>query len=206
MSHKLRRTGIIMFTALSFLYYPGSSVAIVWDWSVTGFNGTLETTGTTPVSGTYTLTNFELTSSSDLSNFPLGSISGGQYQNEAGDSVDTGAIVPPQTFTWDAGSNTVTSWSNSGTFGFALLISSSADDTTVLGFGVNPDGTENSTMLTIGTNAFDFGFVLSESAQHNLAPRSFDSGQAGTPEPSTFVLAILGLLFLTMTGRRRRRR
>ena len=35
---------------------------------------------------------------------------------------------------------------------------------------------------------------------------SSDSEPLGTPEPTTFTLALLGLLILTMTGRRRRRR
>ena len=57
----------------------------IWIWSFAGEQGHFLTDGTTPVPGTYTLIDFDVTSSA--AGGTLGSVSGGQYVAAGSDSV-----------------------------------------------------------------------------------------------------------------------
>ena len=76
----------------------------IWIWSFAGEQGHFLTDGTTPVPGTYTLIDFDVTSSA--AGGTLGSVSGGQYVAAGSDSVQ------PVSMAWNG--SAVTLWSAAG--------------------------------------------------------------------------------------------
>ena len=76
----------------------------IWIWSFAGEQGHFLTDGTTPVPGTYTLIDFDVTSSA--AGGTLGSVSGGQYVAAGSDSVQ------PYSMAWNG--SAVTLWSAAG--------------------------------------------------------------------------------------------
>ena len=99
--------GLLAFAA------PAAQAEIVWHWFIpSGFEGTITTSGSLPaVSGVYDVTDFEITATPDPVNFPLGSVSGGQYIEG---SVLFALPAAPAEFTWDATTNQVTAFGTIG--------------------------------------------------------------------------------------------
>lgn len=186
----MSQSKIVHFVLFVFLAVSATSsnASISWDWSFGSNSGQFTTTGTAvgnvASAGTYSITDFAVTSSG--TGATLGSLLGGQY-----DDSDTYATNLPYSLVWDG--SVVTSWIHSGLNSFKWLVFDDLSNSNYFFFGYET-GNKNTPMQAIYTPYSTTSSALSINV----------SGVAPIPEPEIYAMLGMGLGLLSWIGRRRK--
>jgi hypothetical protein len=164
----------------------------MWTWSFAGEAGHFLTDGATPVPGTYTLIDFDVTSSA--AGGRIGSVSGGQYLAEGSDSVQPYAMM------WDG--HAVTLFTAAGFNSFNWWPFSDQDahlKAYLFGWAFSPLGGQVNDVHSAGLWDGRRGVAIGR-----LTVRPAASSNP-TPEPASLMLVAGGLAGIASQRRRRRR-
>ncbi len=185
----MSKSGIVSFVFFLLLAVsaPSSHASISWDWSFGTNSGQFTTTGTAignvASAGTYSVTNFAVTSSG--TGATIGSLLGGQYDDS--DSLVTNL---PYSLVWDG--SVVTSWIHSGSSGFDWLVFDDLSNSNYFFFGYET-GNINTAMQAAYFPYSETSSTLSINV----------SSVAAIPEPEIYAMMGLGLGLIGWARRRK---